>query len=48
MEDNFKIKSLMKNNLYSEAREIALAAHFPEEIIVEISKEHGDSLHSKR
>ena len=45
MEDNFKIKSLMKNNLYSEAREIAKEANFPEEIIAEISKEYGDSLH---
>ena len=48
MEDNVKIQTLLKKNLYVEAQKIAQNAKFPEEIVAEISKEHADSLYEKK
>lgn len=48
MEDNVKIHTLMKKNLFQEAKAIAQAAQFPEDIKAEISKEHADKLYSQR
>jgi hypothetical protein len=48
MEDNVKIQTLLKKNLYVEAKKIAKNAKFPEEIIAEISKEHADNLYDKK
>lgn len=48
MEDNVKIQTLLKKNLYVEAKKIAKNAKFPEEIIAEISKEHADNLYEKK
>lgn len=48
MEDNVKIQTLLKKNLYNEAKKIAKTAKFPEEIIAEISKEHADNLYDKK
>lgn len=34
--------------MYQEAEKIAMAAHFPPEIIAEIRKEHADNLYNKK
>jgi len=36
----------MKKSLYAEARRIAVASKFPQEIIAEIHKEYADKLFS--
>ena len=46
MEDNIKIHTLMKKGLFTEAKNIANDAKFPEDIIAEICKEHADKLYS--
>ena len=48
MEDNIKIQTLLKKNLYVEAQKIATNAKFPEEIVAEICKEHADNLYEKK
>jgi len=48
MEDNVKIQTLLKKNLYQEAQKVADQARFPPEIIAEISKEHADNLYNKK
>ena len=48
MEDNVKIQTLLKKNLYDDALKIATRAKFPEEIKAEISKEHADNLYEKK
>lgn len=48
MEDNVKIQTLLKKNLFSEAQKIALNAKFPQDIIAEICKEHADNLYEKK
>ena len=47
MENNVKIHTLMKKNLHVEAKQIAVAAKFPPEIIAEIDKEYADNLYNK-
>lgn len=46
-EDNVKIHTLMKRKLFENAKEIAVEADFPKDIIAEIDKEHGDKLYNE-
>ena len=38
IEENFKIRILIKQGLFAEAKNIAIASKFPEDVIAEISK----------
>ena len=48
IEDNFKIRILIKEGLFAEAKQIAIASKFPEDVIAEISKKYADSLYNKK
>ena len=48
MEDNVKIQTLLKKNLFAEAQKIAQIANFPPDIIAEICKAHADNLYEKK
>lgn len=48
MEDNVKIHSLLKKGLFVDAKNIAIEAKFPPDIIAEISKDHADQLHKMK
>jgi hypothetical protein len=45
MQDNKRVKTLIKNKLFAEAESVAFAAKFPREAIAEISKKHADHLY---
>jgi hypothetical protein len=45
-ENNVKIQTLMKSNIYDKAVKIATKAKFPDDIIAEINKEAADKEYS--
>ena len=45
-ENNVKIQTLMKSNIYDKAVKIASKAKFPDDIIAEINKEAADKEYS--